>query len=318
MTYSAILRVSLPLLVAFAAIALASTGRAQNAPPAQARASLDGWYGEVTWSFHQKEDTSTPPDHSRSGIKFDGKATIAVQDNGRGGLLGILDGSQKIDTHWWSYTPTGSGIFSQVCQGSAPPNRVWARVEGSPPSASHPLSLQLTDVEAKITPTLSGGGPNAWCNASLFAQLTIDNGPTISGLVRSLQSVGDGTYKTEFHTSQPLLEVRWSLVLRPGYCGYPPDRGAVLVSATGSAVGKMYSEPTTQSAVIATSPNGTRLVYDRVMEVNGQTWFHVIPPGKPGGWVSSKDLACRMRPTWFPGYDLNPPRGMPSYGGGRG
>jgi hypothetical protein len=211
MSHSAILRFAtmLPLTM----IAFASAGQAQNTP-SRTEARTDGWYGEMEWSFHQKEDTSTPPDHSRSGVKFDGRATIKVSDNGRGELLGILEGSQKIDMHWWSYAPPGSYIFSQVCRGSAPPTPVRARVEGSPPSGNNPLSLQLTNVEAKITPTLSGGGPNASCNATFFAPLTIDNGPTISSLVRSLRPVGDGTYKARIDSDGP-IETHWSLIVRP-------------------------------------------------------------------------------------------------------
>lgn len=294
------------MLVAFAAVVLASTGRAQNAPPAQARAPLDGWYGEMTWSFHHKEDTSTPPDHNRSEVKFDGRATARIYDTGRGGLLGILDGSQKIDTHWWSYSPPGSGIYSQVCRGSAPPTAVRARVEGSPPSGSHPLSLQLTDVDAKITPTLSSGGTNAWCNAAHFAQLSIDNGLTISGLVRSLQPVGDGTYRAEFHTSQPLLEVHWSIVLRPGYCGYGTDRGGLFAFGVTGAGTKIHASPSETSSSVAFAPNGSRLIYDRVMQVDGQIWFHVSPPGKPAGWVSSPDVGCR-RPGEPPPWLSRPP-----------
>ncbi|MCO5163875.1 MAG: hypothetical protein M9939_22355 [Mesorhizobium sp.] len=203
-------------MLALAVIALASAGHAQNATSQpEAGARIDGWYGEMEWSFHQKEDTGTAPDHSQSGMKFDGEATLRIHDDGQGRLLGLLEGSQKIDTHWWTYALPGSGIFNQLCRGSAPPTAVRARVEGYHPSGSQPLSLQLTEVVAKITPILSGGGSNASCNAALFAQLTIDNGPTISGVVRSLKPVGDGTYKAGFDQSDGTFDVHWSLILRP-------------------------------------------------------------------------------------------------------
>jgi hypothetical protein len=37
----------------------------------------------------------------------------------------------------------------------------------------------------------------------------------LTGLVRALQPAENGTYKAKFNTIQPLLEVRWSLTLRP-------------------------------------------------------------------------------------------------------
>jgi hypothetical protein len=262
---------------------------------------LEGWHGEMEWSFHQKEDSSTPPDHSRAGTKFAGKATLRIYDNGRGGLLGVLEGRQNIDTQWWSYAPPGSKIFSQACQGSAPPTRVWARVEGSPPSGSNPLSLQLADVEAKITPTLSTGGSNAWCNATLFAQLTIDNGATISGLVRSLQPVGDGTYKAGFDQTGGLFEAHWSLILRPGYCGYGPDKGFVFYTGPGGPFGQgaARSEPSFESARIAQPAVGARYVYVATRMAGGARWFQLQLPGAGTGWLPARALSC-VRPTAAP------------------
>jgi hypothetical protein len=71
--------------------------------------------------------------------------------------------------------------------------------------------LQLTDVQAATAAQWSGGAPHLTCTPLP----PIDNALTIAGLVRALQPAGNGTYKAEFNTIQPLLEVRWSLTLRP-------------------------------------------------------------------------------------------------------
>ena len=165
------------------------------------------WYGRLEWSFHQREDTSIPSNANRSETKFNGHADLAVRRDGRGRLTGTLVGSQKVDTFWWGY-PHGSG---EVCRGSAPPAPVRANVEGSIAAGSNSISLQLTDVQAAITAHWSGGGPHLICTPLP----PIDNALTISGLVRGLQPAGNGTYKAEFNTVQPLFEAHWSMTLRP-------------------------------------------------------------------------------------------------------
>lgn len=78
------------------------------------------------------------------------------------------------------------------------------------------------------------------------------------------------------------------------YCGYSPSGGCAF-AGSGSRQGtvKIYEGPSLTSAPILNVPNGTRLCYTLVMEVDGQQWFKVKPPGRPSGWVSSKDLVCR-------------------------
>lgn len=317
MACSAILRVSIALLMAFAA--LASTGRAQNAPPAQVRPPLDGWYGEVTWSFHHKEDTTRSTDENRSETKSDGKATIRVRDIGGGRFTGLLEGSQKVDTFWIGWR--GGPYAGQVCRGSAPPTRVWARVEGSPTPGGNAPSLQLVDVHAEVRPTWSGGGPNLTCSEMQPFDII---GGTLSALLRSVQSAGDGTYRAGFDTNDAAVEAHSLLILRPGYCGYGIDRGAFFASSATGGGPKVYASPLATSTSVGRFPNGSRLFYDRVMQVGGQTWFHVSQGGRPAGWVSSADVICRrpygpapMQPT-FPGYSLEWARPVSQTGGGRG
>jgi hypothetical protein len=165
------------------------------------------WYGRLEWRFHQREDTSVPPNQNRSETKFNGHADLAVRHDGRGRLTGTLLGSQKVETLWWGY-PHGNG---EVCRGSAPPAPVRANVEGSIAAGPNSLSLQLRDVQAAVTAQWSGGGPSLKCTPLP----PIDNGPTIGGLVRGLQPAGNGTYKAEFRTAQPLFESLWTMILRP-------------------------------------------------------------------------------------------------------
>jgi hypothetical protein len=165
------------------------------------------WNGRLEWRFHHREDTSIPPDSNRSETKFNGHADLAVHHDGRGRLTGTLVGIQKVDTLWWGF-PHGNG---EVCRGSAPSTPVRAKVEGSLGNGPNAISLQLTDVEAAITPQWSGGGPTLSCTPLK----PIDNGPSISGVVRSLQPAGDGTYKIELNSSHALFESYWSMTLRP-------------------------------------------------------------------------------------------------------
>jgi hypothetical protein len=73
------------------------------------------------------------------------------------------------------------------------------------------LSLQLVDVEARIAASWSGGGPNLICSDPP----PIDNSASLSAVARSLQPAGDGTYRAEFKSTDPLHTFRFSLTLRP-------------------------------------------------------------------------------------------------------
>jgi hypothetical protein len=312
MSLSATFRFSIATLaVAVAAGGHAGAARAQNVPPDAA--ALAGWHGELKWSFHSKEDTSIPPGTSRGETKFGGQAEMRIMQVRPRVLRGTLIGSQTLDTFWWGYPHGGGG--GQVCRGSAPPSPVFARVEGSSPSGANPLSLQLADVDAKIDVEWSGG---VGCTGSQ----PIDNATTIAGLVRSLKPVGDGTYKSGFDAIHGLMEAHWSMVLRPGYCGHSLEKGAVFAQSPGHGSVMIYSEPSSNSSHLVSVPNGARLIYNQTKQVNEATWFHVSPPGKPAGWVSSRDLACRRPgeppPVYLP-FDNSPGGNCPGCaGGGRG
>lgn len=90
----------------------------------------------------------------------------------------------------------------------------------------------------------------------------------------------------------------------------PPDHsckkdlkvpGALFVGSPKHVVGNAYSDPTGDSKVIATSPNGTRMVYREVRESKGETWFYVVPPGRPPGWMRGSDLVCNRPGEPVPG-----------------
>ncbi|CAG1014710.1 hypothetical protein RHIZO_04850 [Rhizobiaceae bacterium] len=166
------------------------------------------WYGRIEWSIHTKEDQSRRPNENRAEFKSDGYADIAATYDGQGNLTGTLLGSQRVETDWWGY-PHGSG---EVCIGSAPPTQVRARVIGSYTPSRKSLSLQLVDVEAQIVVPWSGGGPNLNCSSE---RPPIESGPSLSGLVRSLQPASDGTYWAEFESADPIHTFRYSMRLRP-------------------------------------------------------------------------------------------------------
>ena len=166
------------------------------------------WYGRIEWSIHGKEDTSRRPNENRSEFKSDGYADLTVTYDGQGNLTGTLLGSQKVETDWWGY-PHGSG---EVCIGSAPPTQVRARVIGSYTPGRNSLSLQLVDIEAQIIVPWSGGGPNLNCSGE---KSPFDNGPPLFAVVRSLQPVGDGTYRAEITSTGPIHTSRYSMTLRP-------------------------------------------------------------------------------------------------------
>ena len=92
------------------------------------------------------------------------------------------------------------------------------------------------------------------------------------------------------------------------YCGYSPDGGcAFAYSGSGAGSVRVFESPSGAATVVSV-PNGARLCYRSVMQVDGQTWFQVRPPGKPVGWVSSKDLNCRRPGEALP---IFPPPGTP-------
>lgn len=284
-------------------------------------APLAGWHGELKWSLHIKEDTSIPPGTNRSETKFSGEAQVWIHQvdpqRSPGQLRGYLGGKQEVETMWWGY-PHGGPYAGQVCRGSVEASHVFAHITGSSPLGANLLSLEVTEVQAKIDVKWSGGGPNVACNFDL----PIDNGMTISGLVRSLQPLGDGTYKSGFDTVHGLTEAHWSMVLRPAYCGWDSlQKGGVFAqSATAGSV-TVYSEPSSISSALTSVPNTARLIFRETRQVGNQTWFYVVPPGKPAGWVPAKDLACQRPGEPFPIFGpWNPPpyRSTPSYGGGRG
>ena len=164
------------------------------------------WYGRIEWTYHGKEDRTRLPNQNRAETKYDGYADLLVNSDGQGNLTGTLSGSQKVDILWWGY-PHGSG---EVCRGSAPPTAVRARILGADTPGRQALSLQLLDLEAKVTATWSGGGPNLRCTPVL----PIDSGPVLESMVSAPQAVDDDTYRVEFKTSEPLLEVRYTFTLR--------------------------------------------------------------------------------------------------------
>jgi len=165
------------------------------------------WYGRIELFVHAKEDQSRRPNENRAETKFDLQADIVVSYDGQGNLTGTLVGIQKVDTYWWGY-PHGSG---EVCIGSAPPTPVRARIIGSYTPGRHALSLELVDVEARIAVPWSGGGPNLICSDPP----PFDHAGSLSAIVRALQPAGDGSYRAELSRTDPLLENRFSIILRP-------------------------------------------------------------------------------------------------------
>jgi len=74
--------------------------------------------------------------------------------------------------------------------------------------------------------------------------------------------------------------------------GKMPEKGAVFAQSTTRVVSRIYSEPSTSSETVGNQPNGTRLVYSQTKQVDGQTWYYVITPGRPSGWVSGSEISC--------------------------
>lgn len=98
------------------------------------------------------------------------------------------------------------------------------------------------------------------------------------------------------------------------HCGYSPDGGCTFAySGSGTGSIRIFEMPSSASAPLAAIPNGTRVCYKMVMKVDGQEWFQVRPPGKPAGWVSSKDLKCRRPGEPLPIF----PPGRPDPGAAR-
>jgi hypothetical protein len=83
-------------------------------------------------------------------------------------------------------------------------------------------------------------------------------------------------------------------------CGpNPPDKGFVYKDQRGN--GTVHADPSADSEVIGTPPNGSRLMYDRVSESGGRRWYHVNNPGGRSGWLPASDVSCE-RPTAPPPY----------------
>ena len=85
---------------------------------------------------------------------------------------------------------------------------------------------------------------------------------------------------------------------RTGVCDSPkgkncgdstPGRGSLYASTLG---GRIYSEPSTNSTVVDSPPNGTRLRYTNTTTVNGETWYYIQAPGRPNGWMPASQLSC--------------------------
>jgi hypothetical protein len=108
------------------------------------------------------------------------------------------------------------------------------------------------------------------------------------------------------------------------YCGAnTPQAGALFAQSSTGASGKIHSEPSAGSPLLVSAPNGSRLIYRKTTQINGQTWYYVTPPGKPAGWVPGSDVSCTRPgepPPWTRlGPDLpSGDYGTPSYGGARG
>jgi hypothetical protein len=78
-------------------------------------------------------------------------------------------------------------------------------------------------------------------------------------------------------------------------CGpNPPDKGFVYKNQRGD--GTVHADPSADSEVVGTPPNGSRLMYDQVSESGGRRWYHVNPPGGRAGWLPASDVSCD-RPT---------------------
>jgi hypothetical protein len=194
-----------PLVVRLSALAEDHTGLTDT--DAAEFPTQGDWYGRIELFFHAKEDQSRRPNENRAETKFDLQADIVVSYDGQGNLTGELVGTQELHTYWWGY-PHGSG---EVCIGSAPPTPVRARIVGSYTPGRHALSLELTDVEARIAIPWSGGGPTMICSDPP----PIDNAGSLSAMVRALQPAGDGSYQAELSGTDPLYEHRFSIILRP-------------------------------------------------------------------------------------------------------
>jgi hypothetical protein len=170
------------------------------------------WYGTVFFSFHSREDTSRPPNANRDETKYSGRADLTLDEDGNGRLTGSLTGTQQMDIFWWGY-PHGNG---EVCRGYAPVTAISAHINGSRDRTSNALTLEMTEVNAAMQPTWSGGGPHLRCDTPPV----VDNGLSLTGMVRSLQPVGDGSYKSEFRSHQALQDYYFSAELKP----VPPPR----------------------------------------------------------------------------------------------
>ena len=72
--------------------------------------------------------------------------------------------------------------------------------------------------------------------------------------------------------------------------GSPADRGFTY------GRGDVHSGPSYDSSVVGNLPNGGRELYTETTTVNGETWYHVSPPGGGSGWIPANQTTS-TRPT---------------------
>jgi hypothetical protein len=105
------------------------------------------------------------------------------------------------------------------------------------------------------------------------------------------------------------------------YCGAnTPQAGGLFARNSTAPSVKIHSEPSAGSPLLVPAPNGTRLIYRKTTQINGQTWYYVTPPGKPAGWVPGGEVSCTRPGEPIPifGVELPTYRSTASYGGARG
>lgn len=159
----------------------------------------------------------------------------------------------------------------------------------------------------RIADVLAGANVPAEVRTALTAKVEEHQANAAAGRGRSLASCGGGGVAGE------------------DGCKKKTVPAAIYVNAGGRITGKIQRQPGSDSPVLSSPPNGTRLVYREVRQSGGQTWYYVQIPGREAGWISGSDTACvrppaavivpRIRPV-DPG--LTSERPTASQGGARG
>ena len=195
-----------------------------------------------------------------------------------------------------------TGLCSSVK--TVTPTRGWARLSGTHRLGSDVMSLATQRVETVSTGQLTP------CHGVTLPAPSAEYSVVLH--TDTVRRQPDGTFrasaKTQTMQGASFVSNEFSLVLHPGYCGHGTDRGGLFaLSATGVGP-KIHASHSATSPAVYLVPNGSRLIYDRVLQVDGETWFHVSPQARPAGWVSGADVACRRPgeppPLLFPPSDL--------------